>query len=386
MMRRCNNILTSLIISLIILTSAVSCNKEYDFGFKDLCFYHPHTAPVNVNVDWSQFRHIEQPTGMTVFVWPEDPEEENFRLITHNLSSITLDLEAGNYDAFVYNQTESEYATIEFHNLDDYELAEARVRETKSDWYTKLPDTKVGSEPEWLAMDCVEGIEVTEDMVTVAEEEYLAGIPEAEKHHDHRYSQDQKKTKDGTKSVYDIGTLVPKSIIKNVDLYVHLENMPFLRSSRGAVSDMAEGCYIASQKTTLGRVTHTLESWKVEYELDENGGVNMMKGAIKVSLSTFGLPAGHAGQPADNTLLIKLLLVDNQTLLQQEFLIGDQLAKLNDYDGTQLDENGDPIWPEIHVYWPEPLPEVEPVGGGGGSFDIGVGDWGDEIITELPLM
>ena len=386
-MRRCfKNISASLVVIITILLTAVSCNKDYHFGFKNLCFYHPHTAPVQVNVNWNEFLHIEQPTGMTVFVWPENPEEENYRFITHNLNMITLDLEAGNYNAFVYNQTESEYATIEFHNLEDYETAEARVRETKSDWYTKLPDTKVGSEPEWLAIDCVEGIEVTEGMVAVAEEEYFAGIPEAEKHHDYKYSNTQKKTKDGTKSVYDIGTLVPKSIIKNVDLYVHLENLPYLRSSRGAVSDMAEGCYIASQKTTKGHVTHTLESWKVEYEQDEELGVNMMKGAIKVSLSTFGLPDGHSGKPSDNTLLIKLLLVDNQTLLEQEFHIGDQLADLNEYDGSQLDEKGNPKWPEIHVYWPEPLPEVEPFGGSDGAFDIGVGDWGDEIITELPLM
>lgn len=386
-MRRCfENMSASLVVIITILITAVSCNKDFDFGFKNLCFYHPHTAPVKVNVNWNDFIHIEQPTGMTVFVWPEDPEEENYRFITHDLTSIILDLEAGNYNAFVYNQTESEYATIEFHNLEDYHKAEARVRETKSDWYTKLPDTKVGSEPEWLAIDCVEGIEVTEGMVAIAEEEYFLGIPEAEKHHDYKYSQDLKMTKEVTGSVNEIGTLVPKSIIKNVDLYVHLENLPYLLSARGAVSDMAEGCYISSLKTTSRSVTHTLETWKIEYEKDEEVGINMMKGAIKVSLSTFGLPDGHTGQASDNILLIKLLLVDNQTILQHEFPIGDQISKLNEYDGSQLDEKGNPIWPEIHVHWPEPLPEVEPFGGTDGAFDIGVGDWGDEIITELPLM
>ena len=98
------------------------------------------------------------------------------------------------------------------------------------------------------------------------------------------------------------------------------------------------------------------------------------------------MPAGHTGKPEENFLLVKLLLVDNETILQVEFPIGDLLADLNSYDGTKVDENGRPIWPEIHVYWPEPLPEVEPVGGGNGGFDIGVDDWGDEVVTILPML
>lgn len=383
-MRRCNKILASLVFVFSILISAVSCNKEFDFGFKDICFYHPHTAPVNVNVDWSMFRHIERPTGMTVYVWPEDSEKENHTFLTHDLNAITLDLESGFYNAFVFNQSSSEYATIEFYNLEDYEKAEARVRQVKSNWYsTKLPDTKVGSEPEWLAIDCIEDIEVTDHMVAVAEEEFLAGLPEANRHHKY----DQKQTRDVSKSTHDIGTLFPKSIIKNIDIYIHIDNIIFLRSSLAAIENMAEGCYISSLKTTAGVVTHTLESWSLVYDdVDEDGGVNFIDGAIKASLSTFGVPSGHSGKPTDNYIFIRLLLVDNQTTLEYYLPVGDLLANINEYDGSQLDEEGNVIWPELHVYLPEPLPEVEPVGGSGGAFDVGVGDWGDEIVTELPLL
>jgi hypothetical protein len=129
-----------------------------------------------------------------------------------------------------------------------------------------------------------------------------------------------------------------------------------------------------------------MNSWGVVYGQTSSGAVNMMKGAIKVSLSTFGLPAGHNGMPEDNNLYIRLLLVDNATILERNFPIGDLLADLNEYDGTQLDKNGTPIWPEVHVYWPEPLPEVEAVGSGSGGFDVNVDDWGEDITTILPLM
>lgn len=381
-MLRCRKISASLAVIFSVILFAVSCNKDIDFGFKELCFYHPHTAPVKVRIDWSYFRHLEKPTGMTVYVWSRLNEKKNNTFLTHDLNYLNLNLEQGLYDAFVYNQSEEEYSTIEFHNLNDFDKAEARVIQVKSNWLnTKLPNTKVGAEPEWLAIDCVRDIEVTEEMVARAEAEYLANLPEANKQ-----LQNQKSARDVTKTENEVGPLVPTSIIKNVDIYVHLENLIYLRSALGAVGDMAEGCYIATKQTTERRVTHTMNSWGVVYGQTSSGAVNMMKGAIKVSLSTFGLPAGHNGMPEDNNLYIRLLLVDNATILERNFPIGDLLADLNEYDGTQLDKNGTPIWPEVHVYWPEPLPEVEAVGSGSGGFDVNVDDWGEDITTILPLM
>lgn len=385
MIRRCIHITTSIFCFLSIILSVVSCSRDLDFnfGFKDLCFYHPHTAPVKVNVDWKNFRNVELPTGMTSYVWSADSDRKVARFITHNLNYITLDLEEGFYHAFVFNQSESEYSTIQFYNLDDFYKAEARVIEAKSSWYsTKQPVSKVGEEPEWLAIDCIKNIEVTEEMVAKAEAEYLATLPEANRQL--KYS--DKSTKQPTKSQNEVGPLLPKSIIKNIVLYIHLENLPYLRSAYGAVEDMAEGCYISSRTTTENIVTHTISSWEVVYHTTEDGYVDMMKGALKATLSTFGLPAGHTGLPEDNNLYIKLLLVDNETILEHDFPIGDIIADLNNYDGTQLDENGKPIWPEVHVYYPEPLPEVEPVGGGSGGFDVGVDGWGDDVVTVLPLL
>lgn len=385
MMRRCRNTAASLVVLLSIILSVVSCNKDldFDFGFKDLCFYHPHTAPVKVNVDWNHFRHLEKPTGMTSYVWADNSDQKIARFVSHNLNYITLDLLEGYYHAFVFNQSESEYSTIEFHNLDDFYKAEARVIEVKSSWYsTKLPESKVGAEPEWLAIDCVQNIEVSEEMVAKAEAEYLATLPEAQR----QQKYNEKNTKAPTKTQNEVGPLVPTSIIKNVDIFIHLENLPYLRSALGALEDMAEGCYISTRTPTENLVTHTIGSWEVIYHTTESGSVDMMKGALKATLSTFGLPAGHSGKPDDNNLYIKLLLVDNETILEHDFPIGDILADLNDYNGTQLDENGKPIWPEIHVYFPEPLPEVEPVGGGNGGFDVGVDGWGDDIVTILPLL
>ena len=368
-MRRCLNILASLMI----LFTAVSCSKELDFGFKDLCLYHPHTAPVQINVDWSKFNHIEKPTGMTIYTWPHSDDEDMQKFLTHDLSHITLNLKAGKFDAFVFNQSDTEYSTLEFHNLENFDLAEVRVRQTKaSSWYkTKDDDTRVGDTPEWFALDCLRDIDVTEEMVEIAEKEYLASFHAGRR---------------GAVFQNELATLQPRSIIKSIDIYIHLERVPFLRSALGALEHMAEGCYISTGKTTEREVTHTTDKWELIFEKDENGNENVMNGAIKTTISTFGLPSTHTGKPEDTNLYVKLLLVDNETILTMNFPLGEILANLNSIDGSNVDKNGKAIWPEVHVYWPEPLPEVRPVGSGDGGFNVGVGDWGDEVVTVLPVL
>ena len=369
-MIRCINRLTSHLFALMVLFTAVSCSKKLDFGFKDLCYYHPHTAPVRLNVDWSKFNHIEKPTGMSVYVWPEDPAQEFNKTLTHDLRGITLNLLEGKYHSFVFNQSDTEFSTIEFANMESFETAQVRVKQTKASWYaTKEPDTKIGEEPEWLAIDCIRDITVTEEMVKIAEEEYLASIG---------------KSARSVTRVNDLVTLVPKSVIKNIDIYIHFENLFFLRSALGALENMAEGCYISTKQTTSNTVTHTINNWQLINEVDENGVPDLMNGCIKVSLSTFGLPAGHTGMPEETNLFVKLLLVDNETILQENFPLGDILADLNKYDGDYTNADGK-IWPELHINWPEPLPIVKPVGGGDSAFDVGVSDWGDEIVTILPM-
>lgn len=369
-MRRCIQQLTSLVFLFVTLISASSCSKDLDFGFKELCFYHPHTAPIVLSVDWSKFKDIETPSGMSVYVWNKNIVDDNMtKHLTHNLDEdITLNLKEGGYHSFVFNQSETEYSTLEFYNLHNFNKAEVRVKQIKSNWYsTKHQNTKVGEEPEWLAIDCLPDIEVTEEMVIRAEEEFLNSMGK----------------KSRSISQNRIAKLVPKTVIKKVDIYVHLENLQFLKSAVAAVEKMAEGCYISTKATTDREVTHTISDWRVIFEKNEDGTDDKTRGALKATITTFGVPSTHTGAEDDNIFLARILLTDEKTIVENSFPIGHLLADLNSYDGTQKDEYGNIKWPQIHIQWPEPLPVVNPLGGDG--FNIGVGDWGDEIITILPI-
>lgn len=350
---------TSLVLTFMVTLAAISCQH------KELCYYHPHTAPVRVNVDWSLFT-MDNPTGMTAYAYPLSEEDtDNYRFVTHDISSITLDLEVGSFHTLVFNQSESEYGTVEFANLDDYNTAQVRVVETKANWYsTKSPDTKVGSEPEWLAVGRAENVEVTEEMVQRAEEEFLANREEKLT----RATQGQ--------TINDVATVTPISVIKQVEFIVYCEGLYNLRSVRASVDGMAEGCILSTGLNTEIPVSHTIDEWQISpYPHD------ITTGDLTATLCTFGIPSSHTADPSENTFTIHLLLVDNETVVDYDFQIGDILSQFNDLDGS----DGQIQKVVVNLRIPDPLPDVKPVGGEDGGFDINVDNWGDEIITEIPI-
>lgn len=357
-MRMCNlKRIASLVLTLSVIIAAASCEH------KELCYYHPHVAPVRVNVDWSLFP-MDEPTGMTAYAYPlHEDETRIYRFISHNINYITLELEAGFFHTLVFNQSESEYGTLEFSNLEDYNTAQVRVVQAQANWYsTKAPETKVGSEPEWLAVGTAENIEVTEEMVRIAEEEFLAN------------RQEQMMRAIG-RAINNVATVTPISVIKQVEFRVYGEGLYNLRSVRASVDGMAEGCILSTGEVTEGKVSHTIDAWTIEEEEHD-----ITRGDLVATLGTFGIPSGHTGKPEENKFSIHLMLVDNQTTVDYDFNIGDILTEFNELDGS----NGELQKVVVRLRLPERLPDVKPVDGVEGGFNMNFDGWGDEIVTVIP--
>ena len=353
------NIFAALILALTVIAAA-SCEH------KELCYYHPHTAPVRVTVDWSLFT-MDSPTGMTAIAYPLTYEDQDsWKFVSHNINYITLDLEEGAFNTLVFNQDVSEFGTFEFSDLDQYDAASVKVVQTKSaSWLsTKFPDTKVCSEPEWLAVGTAENVEVTKEMVQRAEEEFLAN------------RKDQIMIRAAGQTINDVATVTPISVTKQIEFNVYCEGLYNLRSVRASIAGLAEGCILSSGENTEGKASHAIEQWDVnEFDYD------ITKGYLVSKLCTLGIPSGHNGTPEENVFSIHLLLVDNSTVIDYDFNVGDILSKFNELDGA--DGQIQKVVVDLRI--PEKLPDVEPVGGKDGGFDIYVDNWGDEIITEIPI-
>ena len=133
---------------------------------KDLCYKHPHTTKVRIDVDWSKFTKYEIPTGMTVMLYPKYSGTAAISHLTNTTSHAIVNLPADRYHTLVFNQSTSEFGSILFRGLDKKETAEVVTNEHKSRWYSVRNDyEKVATDPEWVGVGNYSNVEVTQQMI-----------------------------------------------------------------------------------------------------------------------------------------------------------------------------------------------------------------------------
>ena len=334
----------SIAILSLLMTGFCSCNH------KELCYHHPHTAKVRVDVDWSRFTE-ESPTGMTVMVYPVDGGSPRTSL-THTLTHTYFNLQAGMYHTLVFNQSDSEFGSVEFHGMESYLEARVISATETARWYTARGDgSRVAAQPEWIAADVSEGGIVSEELVEKARQEG--------------------KHQGAQTTEYLLASHTPRNIVYTVDVRVHIKGVYNLRSARSALDGMAEGYRFAQASPTQTVATYLMESWTLTVN-----PADPTLGHIDGTLYCFGLPDGHTAKADDNEFLLSLLLVDNKTVLDFPFQVGDKFIR--DADGTKLR-----LYLELNLE--DPLPDVEPEGGSGSGFDATVEDWGEEIEHDIQM-
>lgn len=338
----------SVIIALLLFTS---CDH------KELCYHHPHTAKVRFDVDWSEFEE-ETPTGMTVMIYPQSGGKP-LRHLTNTISHAIVDLEAGKYNSIVYNQSDTEFGSVMFAEMDDFYTAEVRTVEDESRWYTCRADNeKLAVQPEWVGTDCYTDAEVTPQMVEAAGDEYIASISQASQ----------------TRTQYVIASHTPKNIIHTIYIKVYIKGIYNLRSARASLTGLAEGYSFSQARTTDSQVTQLIEQWQLT--ADKN---DPTQGYITAKITTMGLPYGHAEKPDDNEFNLSLLLVDNETIIDVPFKVGDKLRKIQNDEGEYI------LAFELELTLDDVLPDVKPSGSGEGGFKVTVDDWGEEQNVDINM-
>jgi len=333
---------------------------------KELCYKHPHTTEVRVDVDWSRFTRYETPTGMTLMLYPQSSHGSVVTHLTNTTSQAILTLPADRYHLLVFNQSISEFGSVTFKDLDKQATAVVVANDYTSRWYKARNESeKVVTSPEWLGVGNFSDAEVTQAMIDAEVEAMLRA---------------------GTGSILPtIASIMPVNIVSTVKLTLHIRGIQNLRSARAALNGMAEGYLLTSMRPTKGKVTHLMEEWTMKRdEADPTMGV------IETSFTCFGLPEGHQSTAGENQLSISLLLVDNKTIQEFSFNVGDQFI-LDDPStmntGPESRQQGAEVSLEIMLDFDTDitLPDVQPEGGSSGGFDAEVEDWGDEEEYELNI-
>lgn len=321
---------------------------------KELCYHHPHTAKVSFISDWSEFEK-ETPTGMTVMVYPQQGGEE-IKHLTHDIGNATMDLPVGIYHSIIFNQSESEYGSVSFRGMETYETAEVYTNGTKSSWYkTRAENERVVTAPEWIGTSRHEGAEVTQEMVDATGEDMLA------------------RTNQRNALGIVIAEHTPQNIIYTVSVTVHIKGFHNLRSARASLDGLAEGYFFGSGKYSENTVTQLIENWEKTTDKDDP-----TKGTITATITCFGLPEGHTATAEENLFSLSLLLVDNKTVKDYTFHVGDRFIYDDDNASANLNLH-------LDLTLDGPLPDVEPEGGSSSGFDATVDDWGDEEDVEIEV-
>lgn len=307
---------------------------------KDLCYDHPHAVPARINVDWSRFTQ-EQPTGMTVMLFPQDGGTP-YTSLSNNTAYTDVNVPPDDYCVLVYNQSATEFGSLTFEGMGSIGSATVRAATMGSRWYrTRGDDARLVHQPEWFATD------VQQDVVAP-----MSAI--------------DKYTRAGTRSV--IATLFPQCVVYTIHVRIHINNIYNLRSARASLDGLADGYLLGLSSPTSDLATELLEEWTVERDAD-----NPANGTIVASITSFGLPAGHMGKADENHLRLSLLLVDNKTQLDHDFNVGSEFVRDSDVSLSLT----------INEHIDTPLPDVKPDGGSQGGFNASVDDWGDEENIDI---
>jgi len=330
-MKRCKRYIELFLYCWLLIISLTSCVYD-DYSS---CPPKDGRRLVRINVDWRLFDK-EVPTGMTVMVFPWSGGAPHTAL-TNDITHADFSLEPGKYHVLVFNQSTTEFGTLDFLGMDSYETARAVVLHTTSRWYSRGDNELIGVEPEWLASDKLDEFDVSGD--------------------------------------YSEATLTPRNVLSHIQVNVKVPSIGYLRYVRGSLTGISEGFLLGQGKPLQSKVTYLLETWTKS--VDENDAT---LGTLKASVKCFGLSETTHPDAEDNQLSLSALLIDNKTQIDHQFVVGDKFQK--DENSSEL---GYSVSLHVDVKLPKPLPEVEPSEGSSGGFDVTIQDWGkpEDIDMEL---
>lgn len=340
-------------------------------------YYHP-TCRVTLDVDWSDFPEV--PTGMSAYFF-RDGDAVPTIIPTADIYSTEVNLPEGHYRCFVINQTEEEFYSFDFTEMNQFGEAKAVLATTKSRWFKStragVDPSAVAIAPENLGIGLVGEFEITAEMV----ENYQADYAD--------WATKTKTKSEVSKSFLDASSVHLHAIVHNVvcelNVRVHIQNIQYLYSARASMDGLATGVFLHNGVTTESKTVQLLESdiWTMHTNNNDPSS-----GYIEAKIRTLGLPGKISSNlslrdPAANIFSLNCLLVDNSTVRTFDFEVGNKFDLEMGIHGLNLVLNlsvGTEMEPEIT------LPEVEPAGGGStGGFDVNVDDWDQGETVDIPM-
>ena len=311
-----------------------------------LCYDHPH-GNLSVLMDWSLLPpELKEPEGVRISFYDKDSGEEHTYYRESQGGKVSV--REGIYNLIVYN---SDTEMMEFKDMDSFETAGAymldRERTPSANFTEGSKGNGVYYQPGGLANEHTRN----ETFVTQPDELFAA------------YSGEVELIKEDLQQP-DTIYIAPENKVMTIRFKARIEGLKYARQCRATLSGVARSIRLSTAQAD-SRQPATLF-----FDMDKQDSTLCVK-----TMRAFGM-AQSSGQTTSalriqHILALEFILINNE-LKNFEFDVEPQI----DYDslgpGKELLIEVDGI----------KLPEVKPSGGGGG-FDAGMNDWGEEI--EVPI-
>ncbi len=300
-------------------------------------------AIVQINVDWTQ--SVLNPNGVTAIAYNSVGGEIETRFATQSASKeLRLALPEGEYDILLFNNSESEYANIEFAGVENINKYVASAK-------TKLPvrtpsesdaTREVVEEPEIIASSLVKNVLITKEDVDI--------------HYDRPTSLPENVVK-----VYDVA---PQRRVSTFVLQARVKGLNFAAGApRTFFKHLAKGYYLGVEKIDEREIMHEFILNSRQFE---PGSTTV--GTITKEFTSFGL---LEDDETEYIVDIDFVLIDGKHY--------PVIAKFTKENIEIRVEDG----VEKHFIFLElTLPEA--VGGDDGAFDVEVEEW-EDILVPLPM-
>ena len=327
-----------------------------------------------------------KPSGVTLYFFRDGQFYTS--ITTANVDSCEVQLPKGNYRMYMISQSPEEYWRMEFENMSDFYSADATLRTMATpSWIStrSLVEDPVVENPEILYAGVSDEFVITDQMTEEYQENYVklkSLKSKAEANAATKASLDDEiEQYEERVQYYTIRIPIePQNIVSQLWVSIYAGNADVLKSVRASTSGMAKTFeltqFTTNNESAIQIITGT--DWRLTMD-DPESRIGHIDGII----TTFGLPNGETPTALrDSTLNVSALLIDNATVQNYVFDVGDKIQELPPNQGYRN------LYRLIFGTKEEPivvLPDVNPEGNKTSGMDATVDDWEEGETVEIPM-
>lgn len=334
------------------LLASWSCTEQRDLYVAS----YPHLQLVN---DWVPSQ-ISDTEGATAMIY-DRPNSSPTELMT-DANRKTIQLDKGFYDILVlnglmYSPKETHLDYIFYQGTDRFETFEAVVTEMDPAKHFRAADGEIiVNNPDILATRSTAGTEI-----------------EGRKKFEMKYQDGKNGFPTHPTYIEDTIPFSPCRVTHTCQVIARVRNAESARVVQAKLHGLAGSVFLANRLPAHNSITHQFKLNSLKQDpLDPTVGT-----ISSPVFTTFGPPLDLPTRRY--TIDVNVLLINSEELPKMRFDVTDQVEKAIAYLSAERLKNR-PIMETFYIYLDFELPIVISDG-----MDVGVGDWGDDVIVTVPI-